>query len=62
MNMTEIRRKARQVGVAPKKMKKLELVRTIQKREGFPDCYGRSAGHCTNEACCFRSDCIRILG
>lgn len=60
MKMTEIREKARQLGIQPKKRPKLELIRLIQRQEGFPDCYGRSYGHCTNLDCCFRSDCLKV--
>jgi hypothetical protein len=60
MKMTEIREKARQLGIRPKKRPKLELVRLIQRCEGFPDCHGRSYGHCMNLECCFRSDCLKV--
>lgn len=60
MKMPQVREKARALGIQPKKTTKLELIRMIQRREGFPDCYGRSHGHCMNLECCFRSDCIKL--
>lgn len=60
MKMTELRDKAKGLGLRPGKMKKTELVRAIQKQEGFSDCYGRSCGACQNVGCSFISDCLKV--
>jgi len=59
MNMTEIREKARALGIIPGKMKKAELIHTIQIAEGCIPCYGRSNGECAHTDCCFLHDCLK---
>ena len=59
MNMTEIKEKARSLGIIPGKMKKAELVHNIQIAEGCIPCYGRSNGECAHTECCFVQDCLK---
>jgi hypothetical protein len=58
MKLTEIKEVAKQRGIAAGRMKKRDLVRTIQKSEGSIECYytGRS-GICGQAACLWRNDC-----
>ncbi len=58
MKMTELRKKAKQLGVKPAKMKKADLIHAIQTAEGFVPCFGTSDGSCDQFDCCFRTDCI----
>ncbi len=58
MRMSEVRAKAKALGIDPGKMKKGELVCTIQKAEGFAACFGSGKQDCPYTDCCFRSDCI----
>jgi len=60
MKMPEIRKKAKNLGIAPGKMKKAELIHTIQEAEGYTPCYGRSNSQCPYTDCCFIQDCIKI--
>jgi len=60
MKMDEIKAKARSLGIEPGKMKKTDLIRMIQQWEGNTPCFGTSRGECTNEACCFIGDCLKI--
>jgi hypothetical protein len=60
MNMTDIRKKAEQLGVKAGKMKKTELIREIQKAEGNEPCYGHSNGSCVHADCCFKEDCLSL--
>ncbi len=60
MTMAEIREKAKAVDVCPGKMKKAELVRSIQIAEGSTPCFGRSDAQCTYADCCFMQDCLKI--
>ena len=60
MKMTEVKQKARSMGIRPGKMRKTELIRTVQRQESSPDCFGRSFGNCPRTECCFWSDCIKI--
>jgi hypothetical protein len=59
MRMVEIKDKAKFLGIVPGRMKKTELIHTIQQWEGNTQCFGRSNGECTNEECCFIGDCLR---
>ena len=59
MNMTEIKEKAQILGIIPGKMKKPELIHSIQQAEGCAPCFGRSDGQCTQTDCCFMHDCLK---
>lgn len=60
MGMPEIRMKAQSLGLSPGKMKKPELIHTIQLAEGCTPCFGRSDGQCGNTDCCFIKDCLKV--
>lgn len=60
MNMAEIRDKAEALGITPVKMKKAELIHSIQTAEGCTPCFGRSNGQCGNTDCCFMHDCLKV--
>jgi len=60
MTMSQIKQKAISVGVQPGKMKKIELIRSIQKAEGHTPCFGTSNEQCPYTDCCFMTDCLRI--
>jgi len=59
MKMAELRRKAKPLGIHPSKMKKAELIHSIQRAEGNTPCFGTSNGNCKNTDCCFMEDCLR---
>jgi hypothetical protein len=59
MTMTDIKGRAKLLGIEPKKMKKAELVHAIQIAEGCTPCYGRSNGDCPWTECCWRGDCFK---
>lgn len=59
MNMAGIREKAEAVGINPGKLKKNELIHSIQIEEGCLPCFGRSDGHCVHTDCCYRKDCLK---
>ena len=60
MSMVEIKEKARILGIIPGKMKKPELIQSIQQAEGCTPCFGRSDGQCAQTDCCFIHDCLKI--
>ena len=60
MGMPEIKRKAKALGITPGKMKKTELIHTVQVAEGCTPCFGRSDGQCDNSGCCFMRDCLNV--
>jgi hypothetical protein len=59
MSMPQIRMKAKSLGIDSGKMKKPELIHTIQVTEGYSACFGTSAGHCDYTDCCFIQDCLK---
>lgn len=59
INMTEIGKKAKALGIHPGKMKKAELIHSIQIAEGRTPCFGKSGGQCPHTNCCFIQDCLK---
>jgi hypothetical protein len=59
MKVAEIKDKARDLGITPGKMKKAELIHTVQIAEGYNACFGHSNGFCDNGDCCFMPDCLK---
>ncbi len=60
ISLSEVKAKARSLGIDPGKMKKTELIHTIQTAEGYTACFGRSNGQCPETNCCFRVDCLKL--
>ncbi len=60
MTLKQIKAKAKDLGIQPGKMKKAELIHTIQRTEGNIACFGQSGGSCPNTDCCFMDDCLKI--
>jgi hypothetical protein len=61
MNVTEIRQIAKQHGVKPGKLSKIELVREIQRTEGNFDCFATANNSdCDQTACLWREDCFSM--
>lgn len=59
MQIGDIRDKARLLGIVPGKMKKVDLIHSIQAAEGCAQCFGRSNGQCVYTDCCFMPDCLK---
>lgn len=59
MNMTEIIKKAKTIGIDPRRMKKVELIRSIQRAEDHNICFGTPDGQCACTECCFMLDCFK---
>ena len=58
MTVKEIRVIAKKMGIQAGKMRKADLVRTIQTAEGNTPCFLTGAAEtCGQENCCWRSDC-----
>ncbi|MBU3937005.1 MAG: SAP domain-containing protein [Proteobacteria bacterium] len=60
MKMIEIKAKAKELGIRPGKIKKEDLIRTIQEKEGNFPCFGSAIEHCSQEDCSWREDCLFI--
>ena len=58
MNMNDVKAIAKERGVKPGKMKKIELVREIQKAEDNPQCFCTGySDQCGQYDCLWRPDC-----
>ena len=60
MKMIEVKEKAKTLGINAGKMKKIELIHSIQQTEGNTPCFGKSNGQCPYTNCCFMEDCLPI--
>ena len=59
MKVEQIREIAREFGVKPGKLNKVELVRRIQSEEGNFDCFATATeGYCDQQTCLWRDDCL----
>jgi hypothetical protein len=59
MNLKEIKVKAKELGILPKRLKKAELIREIQKAENNYPCFGLSSDTCDQTNCLWHKDCIK---
>jgi hypothetical protein len=58
MKIQEVREIAKQRDIRTANMKKVDIIRTIQREEGNSDCYNTGySDHCGQDACCWRDDC-----
>lgn len=58
MRKTETIKKAKALGIKKVNIKKLELIREMQKKEGNFPCFGTATDFCDQNYCCFREDCM----
>lgn len=59
MKLQEIKAIAKVKGIKSGNLKKLELIRAIQRAEGNSDCFGSAAsGYCDQTGCLWREDCM----
>lgn len=58
MKMQEIRERAKTLGLKSGKMRKLDLVRSIQTEEGNSPCFQEGRKICDQHDCCWREDCL----
>lgn len=64
MNMTTIRERAKTLGISSTgKMRKGDLIRTIQGKEGNQSCFEADwRASCQQIECCWRRDCLEKQG
>lgn len=61
MTMVEIREKAKGMGIKKAVgIKKADLIREIQAKEGNFTCFGTAKSFCDQRGCCFMEDCIQV--
>jgi hypothetical protein len=60
MRLSEVEKRARSKGITNTwKYSKAQLIKTIQQREGYAQCFSTAARKdCYQMECCWRSDCI----
>lgn len=59
MNMKDIKKIAKNVGIKNLNLKKDELIRSIQRAEGNIDCFGTPASErCSQASCLWKEDCM----
>lgn len=61
MNMADIRKRAKGLGIKVFGMKKVDLIRSIQTAEDNIPCFGTErVEYCGEEGCLWRDDCLKI--
>jgi len=60
LKLSQIKEKAKLLGLNPQGLKKTELIRAIQQGENNNPCFGTSTGHCPYTDCCFMADCMAL--
>lgn len=61
MNFNEIRTIAKGRGINTNKMKKTDIIRSIQRSENNIECYGTPrVEQCNETACLWRGDCLSL--
>jgi len=58
MDMTLIKEKAKQLGIQVGKMKKVDLIRAIQSKEGNFPCFETAKDYCNQLTCAWRKACL----
>ncbi|MEW6096059.1 MAG: SAP domain-containing protein [bacterium] len=60
MNMSKVKARAENIGIKPGRMKKDEIIKQIQRKEGNFDCFRTAtSGECDQINCCWRDDCLK---
>ena len=61
MNFNEIKRMAKGMGINTFGIKKLDVIRAIQREENNIECYGtQRVDICHEDACLWRNECISL--
>jgi hypothetical protein len=60
MILKQVKDFAKSKGINPDKMKKTEIIKTIQRTEGNFDCFGTAAiaEYCDQQGCLWKTDCF----
>ena len=58
MDMTQIKEKAKQLGIQVGKLKKVDLIRAIQGKEGNFPCFETAKDYCNQLTCAWRKACL----
>ncbi len=61
MNFNHTRKMAKEMGINTYRMKKTDIIRSIQRGEHNIDCYGTErVRECREDSCLWRSDCVAL--
>jgi hypothetical protein len=61
MNMQQIRKMAKNLGIQTRQVKKCDLVKSIQIEEGNFDCFATAySGECDQKKCLWKKDCFQL--
>ena len=58
MHMSEVRKRAEDLGCKPGRMGKVDLIQAIQSKEGNSPCFQTGINDCDQFNCCWKSDCL----
>lgn len=59
MNMQDVRERAKDIGIKPSRMSKVQLIQTIQLAEGNFNCFASAVDNeCDQFNCIWRDDCF----
>jgi hypothetical protein len=59
MTIYEIRKMAKKMGINPNEINKMDLIRSIQIKEGNTPCYKTADNSCVMTDCLWKSDCFK---
>jgi hypothetical protein len=59
MNMAEVKKMAKRMGIRVYGKKKAAIIHDIQKKEGNFPCFGTAGDYCDQLSCLWRSDCLK---
>jgi len=58
MNINQVKSKAKKMGIKVGRMKKSDIIRSIQLKEGNFPCFESALSYCDQEFCSWREDCL----
>jgi hypothetical protein len=59
MTVKELQKMAKELGIKTTGLKKVEMIKAIQRAEGNFDCFGTAGNYCDQMSCLFRQDCLK---
>lgn len=59
MTVKELQKLAKDLGIKTTGLKKVEVIKAIQRAEGNFDCFGTASNYCDQMSCLFRQDCLK---
>ena len=59
MTVKELQKMAKDLGIKTTGLKKVEMIKAIQRAEGNFDCFGTASKFSDQLSCLFRQDCLK---